>query len=62
MRYLAEERSASALVRRAFLGTVEVLAPDAQPTTWGAISVARFGLQQTLHIDSERRQARSDDR
>ncbi len=62
MRSLAEERTASALVRRAFLGTVEVLAPDAQPTAWGAISVARFGLQQTLHIDSERRQARSDDR
>ncbi len=62
MRALAEERSASALVRRAFLGTVEVLPPDAQPTAWGAISVARFGLHRTSHIESERRQARPDDR
>ncbi len=62
MRYLADERSASALVRRAFLGTVEVLAPDAQPTSWGAITVARYGLQQTHPIDSERRQARPDER
>jgi glucokinase len=62
MRCLADERSASALVRRAFLGTVEVLAPDAQPTSWGAVTVARIGLQQTSPIDSERRQARPEDR
>ncbi len=40
-RALANERSASALVRRAFLSTVEVLGADAQPTCWGAITVAR---------------------
>ncbi len=57
MRSLADERSASALVRRAFLGTVEVLPPDAQPTAWGAITVARIGLHRTHTMDSERRDA-----
>ena len=61
MDHLADERSASALVRRAFLGTVEVLPPDAQPTAWGAITVARIGLQQTHTTDDERREARLDE-
>jgi len=59
-RALADERSASALVRRAFLSTVEVLGADAQPASWGAITVARHGLHQTLAIHYERRQARLD--
>ena len=62
LRSLEAERSASALVRRAFLGVVEVLPPDAQPTSWGAITVARNGLQRTHAIDSERRQVRPDQR
>jgi glucokinase len=62
LRSLEDERSASALVRRAFLGTVEVLPPDAQPTSWGAITVARIGLHRKHAIDSERRQARADER
>ena len=57
VRSLEEERSASALVRRAFLGSVEVLPPDSQPTSWGAITVARIGLHRTRTIESERRQA-----
>lgn len=61
-RHLAAERAASALVRRAFLAPVEVLAPDAQPTVWGAISVARSGLLRTSRHDSERRQASGDER
>ena len=62
VRSLEEERSVSALVRRAFLGTVEVLPPDAQPTSWGAITVARIGLHRTHAIESERRRTRSDER
>jgi glucokinase len=58
MDHLADERSASALMRRAFLGTVEVLPPDAQPTAWGAVTVARLGFQRTITMDSERREAR----
>ncbi len=61
MDHLADERSASALMRRAFLGTVEVLPPDAQPTAWGAVTVARIGLQQTHTMDSERRDATLDE-
>ena len=54
LRSLEEERSVSALVRRAFLGTVEVLPPDAQPTSWGAITVARIGLHRdTCHRERE---------
>ena len=62
LRTLGEERSASALVRRAFLGAVEVLPPDSQPTSWGAITVARIGLHRTHAIESERRQTRPDER
>ena len=61
MDHLADERSASALMRRAFLGTVEVLPPDAQPTVWGAITVARIGLRRTHADDDERRGARLDE-
>ena len=46
----------------AFLGTVEVLPPDAQPTSWGAITVARIGLHRTHAIESERRRTGSDER
>jgi len=62
LRSLEGERSASALVRRAFLGSVEVLPPDAQPTAWGAITVARIGLHRTYAIEQERRRTRSDER
>jgi len=62
LRSLEDERSASALVFRAFLGAVEVLPPDAQPTSWGAITVARIGLHRTDTIDSERRRDRPDER
>jgi glucokinase len=62
LRSLEDERTASALVRRAFLGAVEVLPPDSHPTSWGAITVARIGLHRTHPIDSERRQARPDER
>ncbi len=62
LRSLETERDASALVRRAFLGAVEVLPPDAQPTSWGAITVARIGLQRTRTDDSERRARTAEDR
>ncbi len=62
MFHLNQERSASALMRRAFLDTVEVLPHDAQPTSWGAIIVARLGLQQTHPMHDERRRTRPDDR
>jgi len=46
MWHLDQERAASPLVRRAVPDMVELLPANADATAWGAVTVARIGLEQ----------------
>ena len=62
MRSLEEERSASALVRRAFLGTRRGAAAGCAADRLGSHHRRPYRAARTRAIESERRQARSDER
>ena len=46
MGHLDQERAASPLVRRAVPDMVELLPANADATAWGAVTVARIGLER----------------